>query len=237
MFDFSGKTVVITGAAGALGQATSKAFAATGATLALLDRDTDHIEKVFEGVLDKDKHLYLAIDLIKSEQVQQSIETILQKLGKIDILINVAGGFIMGPPLHETDLDSWEYMMNLNARSVFLMARAVVPHMISQQQGKIVNVAARAALVGKAKMAPYVVSKSAVIRLTESLSAELKNQQINVNCILPGTIDTSVNRKDMPDADHDTWVAPEALADSILFLASDSARAVHGAALPVYGLS
>ena len=117
------------------------------------------------------------------------------------------------------------------------MSRAVIPHMLAQGYGKIVNVAARAALEGKAKMAPYVVSKSAVIRLTESMAAELRDAGINVNCILPGTIDTPQNRRDMPNADHSRWVPPGALADVILFLACDAARAIHGAAVPVYGRS
>ncbi|MGV6827729.1 MAG: SDR family oxidoreductase, partial [bacterium] len=101
----------------------------------------------------------------------------------------------------------------------------------------IISVSARAAAAGKAKMAPYCASKAAVITLTESLAAEHKFNNINVNCILPGTIDTPQNRKDMPDADFSTWVAPSQLADVILFLASDNASAVTGAAIPVYGKS
>ena len=143
----------------------------------------------------------------------------------------------MGPPVHETQEHTWDFMLDLNARSVLLTCRAVLPHMRSRGAGKIVNVAARAALEGKAKMGAYCVSKAAVITLTQSLAAENRHQGINVNCILPGTIDTPQNRADMPNADFDTWVPPAALADVILFLASDAARAVHGAAVPVYGLS
>ena len=124
-------------------------------------------------------------------------------------------------------------MLKLNAGTVFLVCRAVIPHMLAQGGGKIVSVAARAAIAGKAHMAPYVVSKSAVIRLTESMSAELKNHNINVNCILPGTIDTPRNRAEMPDSDYSKWVAPEAIADVIQFLAADASRAIHGAAIPV----
>ncbi len=238
MFDFSKKIVIITGAAGALGQATALRFAEAGATLVLLDRDEAHLKETFKHSFEnKHQHLFLGADLTNSVAVQQGIDKIIDKFQKIDVLINIAGGFIMGPPVHETDLESWEFMLNLNARSVFLTARAVVPHMLSQHSGKIVNIAARAALAGKARMAPYVVSKSAVMRLTESLSAELKSNRINVNCVLPGTIDTPTNRKDMPGADYEQWVSPRAIADSILFLSSDAARAVHGAALPVYGLS
>jgi NAD(P)-dependent dehydrogenase (short-subunit alcohol dehydrogenase family) len=164
------------------------------------------------------------------------VETI-KRLGRIDVLVNAVGGFRAGTPLHETSLETWDFMLNLNARSVFIASRTVIPHMLAQGSGKIVSVAARPGLRGNAKMAAYSVSKSAVIRLTESMAAELKGAGINVNCILPGTIDTPQNRQAMPNADPSRWVKPEALADVILFLASDAAREVHGAALPVYGRS
>jgi NAD(P)-dependent dehydrogenase (short-subunit alcohol dehydrogenase family) len=127
--------------------------------------------------------------------------------------------------------------MGLNLRSVFNMCRAVVPVMLDQGGGRIVNVSARAALEGKAAMGPYCASKAGVITLTETLAAENKHNGINVNCILPGTVDTPQNRAAMPDQDHDTWVPPEALADVIVFLASNAARCVTGAAIPVYGRS
>ncbi|MFC2037937.1 SDR family oxidoreductase, partial [Chloroflexota bacterium] len=136
-----------------------------------------------------------------------------------------------------TSLQTWDSMLNLNARTVFIVSRAVVPGMLQQGQGKIVNVAARVALKGGRNSGAYGVSKSAVLRLTESMSAELRDRGINVNCVLPGTIDTPQNREDMPKADHSRWVPPEALADVILFLASDAARAVNGAAVPAYGRS
>jgi NAD(P)-dependent dehydrogenase (short-subunit alcohol dehydrogenase family) len=128
-------------------------------------------------------------------------------------------------------------MLDLNARTAFNTCRAVVPHLLSGAGGRIINVSARAATQGKARMAPYCVSKAAVITLTESLAAEHKHDGINVNCILPGTVDTPQNRAAMPGQDFDKWVPPAALADVILFLASDAARCVTGAAVPVYGQS
>src|SRR5437773_926737 len=154
----------------------------------------------------------------------------------IDVLCNIAGGFRMGHPVHETPENIWELMLDLNASSVINVARAVVPKMLAAGRGKIVNVGAVAGLAGKANMGAYSAAKSAVIRLTESMSAELRDGGINVNCILPSVIDTPQNRADMPGADPRRWVAPEALADVILFLASDAARAIHGAAIPVTGL-
>ena len=138
--------------------------------------------------------------------------------------------------MHETTDDTWDLMLGLNAKSVINCARAVVPGMLAAGRGKIVNIAALAGLSGKANMGAYTASKSAVIRLTESMAAELRDKGINVNCILPSTIDTPQNRADMPKADPRRWVAPEAIADVVLFLASDAARAIHGAAIPVAGL-
>ncbi len=128
-------------------------------------------------------------------------------------------------------------MLDVNARSVITMARAVVPRMLAAGSGKIVNVAAMAALTGKAGMGAYAASKSATMRLTETMAAELRDKGINVNCVMPSIIDTPQNRAAMPDADPRHWVAPAALADVILFLASDAARAINGAAVPVVGLS
>lgn len=238
MLEFTNKVVLISGAAGNLGAATAVIFHNAGAKLALVDLKRDTLAERFAGSIPEgDRALYLAGDLTREEGTTAVIQSTLDTYGQLDILINIAGGFTMGPPLHETPLKDWDFMLNLNAKSVFLMCRAAIPHMLAAGGGKIVNIGARPGLEGKAKMAPYSVAKSAVIRLTESMAAELKAHNINVNCILPGTIDTPQNRADMPDADFRKWVAPEALADVILFLASDGARAVHGAAVPVYGRS
>lgn len=238
MTDFTNKVAVITGAAGNLGAATAVAFHNAGARLALVDLKREALaERFAETLPEGDRVLYLAGDLTVEEGGTAVVAATLEHYGQLDILINIAGGFTMGPPLHETPLKDWDFMLNLNAKSVFLLSRAAIPHMLEAGGGKIVNIGARPGLEGKAKMAPYSVAKSAVIRLTESMAAELKAHNINVNCILPGTIDTPQNRADMPKADFSKWVPPEALADVILFLASDGARAVHGAAVPVYGRS
>jgi len=137
--------------------------------------------------------------------------------------------------VHETDLADWDFLFEVNLRTTLLCCRAVVPQMLRQGSGRIVNVASRDGLHGGAGYSAYSASKSAVLRLTESLAAELKQSNINVNCIMPGTIDTPQNRSAMPNSDFSKWVVPEAIADVILFLISDSARAITGAALPVYG--
>ncbi len=161
----------------------------------------------------------------------------LDRFGQIDVLANTVGGYRGGTPVHETDPDQLALLLDLNARTAYTISQAVIPAMLARGRGRIVHVAARAGLHGGAKMAAYSMAKSAVIRLVEALAAEHKHSGITVNCVLPGTIDTPQNRAEMPDADHSRWVAPEAIADVIAFLASDAARAVQGAAIPVYGRS
>ena len=169
--------------------------------------------------------------------VATAVDEINRRFGRIDILVNTVGGYRAGAPLHETPLSDWDFMLDLNARSVFVMCQTVIPHMLGRNHGRIVNVASRAALHGYAGHAAYSASKAAVVRLTESMDAELKDRGVNVNCVMPAIIDTPQNRSAMPDADFGRWVAPEAVADVILFLASEGARAIHGAAIPVYGRS
>jgi len=238
MFDFSNRVVIVTGASGNLGQAVARAFQAAGARLALVDRAADRLQQIYPDLAGSGTHFLAgSVDVTDADAVAATVAETINRFERIDVLVNAVGGYHGGTPLHETSLETWDLMFNLNARSVFVASRAVIPHMMRQRSGKIINVAARAGLQGGAKMAVYSASKSAVVRLTEGMAAELKGSGINVNCLLPGTIDTPQNRQAMPDADYSRWVKPEAIADAILFLASDAARDVHGAALPVFGRS
>ncbi len=226
MSEFEGRVVVITGAAGALGRATTDHFAAAGARLALLD-----VAEI-EG-----PHYSRVCDLLDAGACRAAVAEIEAQVGPVDVLCNIAGGFTMGDPVHETSDETWDFMMGLNARSVLNMARAAVPGMVTRGRGKMVNIGAGAGQHGVGLLGAYSASKSVVIRLTESMAAELKEQGINVNCILPSVIDTPANRASMPDADFAKWVRPEAMAKVIAFLASEAANPIHGAALPVSGLS
>jgi len=237
MAEFDGKVVVITGAAGNLGAAVATAFAELGARLVLIDRSKQRLGELRDALDLSSATLLLSADLTAAESVSAAVAQTVAECGGIDVLANIAGGFAMGPPLHETPDADWDLMMALNARSVFNTCRAVIPHLLQRGGGRIINVSARAALEGKARMGPYCASKAAVLTLTESLAAEHRLDGITVNCILPGTIDTPQNRASMPDADHSRWVPPAALADVVVFLASSAARAVTGAAIPVYGQS
>lgn len=222
VIEFDDRVVVVSGTAGVLGKAVGRAFHESGATV--IGVDVIEHPAPFKT---------LQLDLLDLAQTKHAIE----HLSSVNILANIAGGFAMGETVAESTDETWDYMMNLNVRTMLNLVRAVVPMMrASGEGGKIVNVGAHGALHGSARMGPYVASKSVVIRTTESLAAELKRDGINVNCVLPSIIDTARNREDMPNADFSKWVQPGALAQIVLFLASAGADPIHGAAIPVTGL-
>ena len=232
---FKGLNVLITGAAGNLGRAVAQTFADQGARLLLADLKREALESVF-GV-EGPSQVFVPINLLDREAVQTRVTELLARVAHIDVLCHLAGGFRMGEAVHETSPATWDALFDLNARTLLNIANAVVPAMIAAGGGRIVTVGAFAARQGLAGMGAYTAAKASVIRLTEAMSAELREKNINVNCVLPTVIDTPQNRVAMPDVDPARWVAPGDLAQVIAFLASNAARAVHGAALPVTGLS
>lgn len=220
----NGKTVIITGANGALGQAVVGSAIEEGASVIAIDRlFTSERTGVHQ----------IVVDLTDANAVAAGIDPI----DSVDGLFNIAGGFAMGPAVHETQASEWEAMFAMNVTTARNMCAAVVPKMLAAKRGAIVNVGAMSAREGQGNMGAYCVAKSAVMRMTESLSKELRPHGINVNAVLPSIIDTPTNRADMPDADHSKWVDPNDLAKIICFLGSDGARAMHGALVPVVGLS
>lgn len=233
--DFAGRCAIVTGAAGNLGRALAAELGGRGAKLVLVDRDAAALRAAFGA--DTVRQVCVAADLLAAGAARGALDAGLAHHGRVDVLCNLAGGFRMGEAVHETSEATWEFLWNLNVRTLLNMAQAVVPQLLAQGSGRIVNVGAHAALRGGAAMGAYAASKAAVIRLTEAMSAELKERGVNVNCVLPTIIDTAENRAAMPGADPARWVAPADLARAIAFLASDDARAIHGAALPVAGLS
>ena len=232
---FDNKRVIVTGGAGALGRAVVDYYETKGASVAILDYSDELLNASYPKK--NDSNCYLSCDLTNRSSCGNGLRTAIKQLGGIDILCNIAGGFMMGEDVHETSDQTWDFLFDLNARSIMNAASTVVPSMLENNGGKIVNVAARAANAGLAKMGPYIASKAAVARLTESMAMELREQNINVNCVMPGIIDTPRNRSDMPDADFSKWVTPSNLANVIGFLTSDDAISVHGASIPVDGLS
>jgi NAD(P)-dependent dehydrogenase (short-subunit alcohol dehydrogenase family) len=223
----NGKIVVVTGASGALGQVVVKMALARGATVAAIDHaattpaSTPQLLQVG------------GIDLADPAQAGQAIAAVVAQAGSIDVLINIAGAFAF-ETVADGSNSSWEKMHRLNLLTALNASRAAIPHLAASTAGRIVNIGAIGALQTGAGMGPYAASKSGVHRLTESLAAELKGK-VTVNAVLPSTIDTAANRRDMPDADFSKWVRADELAEVILFLASDAASAVTGALLPVSG--
>jgi len=230
-----GKNVVITGAAGALGKAVADYFQSLGSNLLLLDYSDELLAEAFPGP--HEAMWMRAVDLTSRDSCHAAMADAASEMGQIEVLANIAGGFLMGDPVHATTDETWDFLMNLNARSIMNMASAVVPGMQANGGGKIINVAAQAGTQGMALMGAYTASKAAVMRLTESMAAELREQHINVNAVMPSLIDTPRNRADMPDADFSKWVPPQQIASVVGFLASEGAKAVHGACIPVAGLS
>ncbi|NUL82114.1 MAG: SDR family NAD(P)-dependent oxidoreductase [Armatimonadetes bacterium] len=221
------KVVLISGAGGALGSAVAARYRQHGSRLALaVFSESEYQEGAF----------CRAFDAANVQEADSFVKDAVGELGSIDALINCVGGFEGGQPIAETEEAVWDKMMAMNAKSVFALCRAVAPVMAKQGHGKIVNFGARPALQSPAGMAAYAASKAAVLRITESLSAELKSKGVNVNAILPSTLDTPGNRAAMPNADASKWVALDAMVDVVEFLCSDASRAIHGAAIPVYGL-
>ena len=230
------RVVIITGAVGNLGLATAHGFQAAGDKTVLVDRSHDKLRDAFGSVAASPDHLLAGgVDLSAAASLSKLMADTLGRFGGVDTLVNTVGAWRGGKPVHETDLADWDFLFNVNLRTTLLCCRAVIPQMLKQGRGRIITVASRDGLAGTAGYAAYSASKSAVLRLTEALADEVKVSNINVNCIMPGTIDTPQNRAANPSADFSQWVEPSAIADVIQFLASDASRAINGAAIPVFG--
>jgi NAD(P)-dependent dehydrogenase (short-subunit alcohol dehydrogenase family) len=225
------KRVVITGAAGTLGAAVARAFVAAGEKLALIDRAAPS-----QGLLEAigGSPLFIdGIDLTDPAQARRAMDTAASALGGIDVLVNIAGGF-RWETIADGSLETWDFLYAINLKTAVCACKAALAH-LPANGGRIINVGAAAAAKAGTGMGAYTASKAGVAKLTEALAEELKDKGVNVNAVLPTIIDTHANRADMPKADFTRWVDPRALADVILFLSSDAARAVTGASIPVAG--
>lgn len=222
-----GQVVAITGAFGALGSAVVRAALAEGAQVAAIDRASAPRTPLAGAALFGD------VDLSGDAGAQAVVAAIVARFGHLDALVNIAGGF-RWEPLAGGSLDTWNELYELNLRTAVAACRAALPH-LPDGRGRIVNIGAAGALKAGAGMGAYAASKAGVARLTEALAEELKDRSITVNAVLPSIIDTPANRADMPKADFSRWVAPEQLADVIVFLLSTKAQAITGALLPVTG--
>jgi len=220
-----GKTIVVTGAFGALGRAVAGVAAARGAKVAMLDVAVPPVNPVAGAIA-------IAVDLTDADATTAAMREVHDKTGRIDALLNIAGGFVW-QTVADGDANAWDKMFMLNLKTALTASKAALPFLL-EAHGAIVNIGANAALNAGAGMGAYTASKAAVHKLTESMAQELKGK-VRVNAVLPSTLDTPLNRKDMPNVDPSIWVKPEDLAKVLLFLSSDDARDITGALLPVMG--
>lgn len=225
-----GRKIAVTGASGALGMAIVKGVRAAGGVVAAIDRHSSASElRDLDGV-----ELLGGVDLSKAQEAADAIQGAAKRLGGLDGLVNVAGTF-RWETVEAGSADTWDLLYRVNLATTVNASRAAVPILAASGAGRIINIGAAAALKAPAGMGAYAASKAGVIKLTEALAAETKARSITVNAILPSIIDTPANRADMPDAKFENWVRADQIADLVVFLLSERASAITGAAIPIVG--
>jgi NAD(P)-dependent dehydrogenase (short-subunit alcohol dehydrogenase family) len=233
--DMSQMVTIISGASGGLGQVVSCVFHEAGASVVLLGSRPGGVQELADE-LGQERALPVAANLVDPAGAEAVVSATLDRFGRVDVLLNLAGGFTGGQSVSESSDGVLDKMLNVNLRTAYNLSRAAVKPMIEQKWGRIVNTASRDALRARANYSAYAISKAAVLRLTESMAAEVKDFGITVNAILPGAIDTAANRQSMPQADFSKWVKPITIANTLLFLVSED-TAINGAGIPLYGQS
>jgi NAD(P)-dependent dehydrogenase (short-subunit alcohol dehydrogenase family) len=239
MGELDGKVAIVTGGTAPLAAAVISVLLGAGAAVATTYRREGDLEKLREraGISADARLSGVVVDLNDEAGVAGAYTAVAAQHGGIDILVNVAGGFAGGEPVHQSPWSLWQGQIDRNLKTAVLSCKAAIPHMLARGGGAIVNVGTRTAMQSGKNLAAYAASKGAVIKLTEALAAELLDQHITANVVLPGTIDTPENRQNDPTAGGGRWVQPEEIARVILFLAGPHARIVSGATIPVYGRS
>lgn len=227
------KVAIISGASGGLGSVVSRRFFEAGAQLVLVGTRPGAVETLVNE-LGQERALPVAANLVDPAEAEQVVKSTLERFGRVDILLNLAGGFDGGIPVSEMEIELLNKMLDINLKTSYNLSRAAIKRMLDQNWGRIVNTGSRDAAQGRAKYSAYAISKAAVLRLTESMAAEVKDYNITVNAILPGTIDTEANRQSMPQADFSKWVKPATIAETLLFLVQEE-TAINGASIPLYG--
>lgn len=236
MRSLDSKVALISGGTGALGRAVSAAFVAAGAKVVatyVLERELPE----FRAAVPSESSEVAKVDLLSSRAVNELVAGIVARHGRLDALLNIAGGFAGGKPLGEAPESELDDMLAMNLKTAYVCTRAALPVMQRQKAGRIINVTSRPALVGGANVAAYAIAKAGVAALTRAVADEVRDDGITVNAIAPSTIDTPANRAAMPSADPTRWVAVEQIAATLVFLASDAAAATTGAIIPIYGRS
>ena len=234
--NFSDKVVLVAGGTGGLGNAVSRAFLEEGAKVVVTYRKDEEFAALKQSAGANAGALEGAVvDVTDEGATSEFVGRVLSRYGRVDVLVNTVGGYAGGVKLWDMETKVFDTMLLLNLCAGYALTRAVVPAMLTQKHGAIVNVAAKAAFDHGAGASAYSASKAAAVAMMESLAADVKGTGVRVNSVLPSIIDTAVNRQAMPNADFASWPKPEDIANVILFLCSDQAVLVHGAAVPVYG--
>lgn len=234
--NFSGNVVLVAGGTGGLGRAVSLAFLAEGARVLVPFRSAKEFAALQRAAGAANSSLEgHPLDVTAEAAVRQFIDQIVTRHGRLDAMVNTVGGYAGGIKLWDLDTETFDRMLSLNLRAGFVLSRAAIAPMLRQKQGAIVNVCAKAALDHGAGAAAYAASKAAALAMIDSLAADVKGTGVRVNSILPSIIDTPANRSAMPGSDFASWPKPEEIAAVILFLCSNQASVIHGAAIPVYG--
>lgn len=232
----NGKFALVAGGTGGLGKAVTLLFLKAGAKVAVTYVKEDELALLRNEASDYAGSVTAySVNVTDDASVQSAVNTLVANHGRIDVLVNTVGGYAGGLKLWETDPKVFSQMLDLNLRSGYLLARNVVPIMLKQKSGAIVNIAAKAAIDHAAGASAYAASKAAAIAMMDCLAEDLKGTGVRVNSVLPSIIDTPANRRAMPEANFAKWPKPEEIARVILFLCSDQARLIHGASIPVYG--
>ena len=233
---FEGKTVLVAGGTGGLGRAVSLAFLEAGADVAVTYRKDEEFRALETAAGAARARLSgHAVDVTDESAARKLGDALIARCGRLDALVNAVGGYAGGRKLWEADAGTFDAMLTSNLRSGVALCRAIVPAMVRQGTGVVVNVASRSALVPGPGEAAYAASKAAAVAMIASLAEDLKGTGVRANSVMPSIIDTDANRRAIPKADFSKWPKPEDIARVILFLCSDDARLVHGAAIPVYG--
>ena len=232
---FKDKIVLVAGGTGGLGRAVSLAFLEAGAKVTVTYRSPEEFAQLKKSIANESTLEGHNIDVTDEAAATTLIASVVNRRGGLDAMVNTVGGYAGGVTLWDLDTSVFERMLSLNLRSGYVLARAAVRVMLKQGSGAIVNVASKAAFDHAAGAAAYAASKAAAVAMIDSLAADLIGTGVRVNSVLPSIIDTEANRKAMPGADFTKWPKPEDIARVILFLCSDEAKLIHGAAVPVYG--
>jgi NAD(P)-dependent dehydrogenase (short-subunit alcohol dehydrogenase family) len=233
--NYHNTTAIITGGTGALGRRVVEKFFAAGANIAIPVRSKSAADSLPAGLQSSERLALVEADVSDEVSVKEFVAHVMKKFGRVDFLVNLAGGYAGGKPIADVSLQEWEGMLELNLKTAFLMSRETLAPMLKQKFGRIITIAAMPAITSGAKKGPYAIAKRGVIALTETIADEVKGSGVTANAIAPSIIATDANKASMPDADFRRWVEPDELADLVLFLCSDAARSINGNTIKVFG--